>query len=414
MEWAEGGVLAPAREPRPARFVVLDGLDERSLRFRPGMKWSTPPPDVLPAWVADMDFPVADPVLTSLRQFLDVGDFGYPNWPGGASPLREAFAYRMKERYGWCPDPAEVREFTDITHATRTVLELSTTRGDAVAMHTPAYKPFVDTIERLGLRLVPLPMIDTADGWAFDPDDCARRVAESGCRVLILVNPHNPTGRVFTRAELTHVAEWAERHGLLVISDDLHADLTYAPHQHVPFASLDAALEARTVTMYGASKSFSLAGLRCAVAHIGSSTLRRALADGPLPPSINVLGMRATLAAWTEGSDWLRDVVGYLDGNRRLVATTLAERLPVVRHHVPEATYLSWLDCRALGVGADPAAHFRHRARIELSPGHQYNPGGDGFVRLNFATPAPVLSDILDRLVASVGPLAGVERGGRE
>lgn len=402
MRGGVGPVTAQTGARRSARYVVFDQLDERVLRFRPGAKWGARDPGVLPASIADMDFPVAEPVAASLRRYIDLGDFGYPNWPDGASPLRGAFAYRMKERYGWWPDPEHVREFADVTHAVRVALELSTEPGDAVAVHTPTYGPFTQTIERLGLRLVPLPLIDTERGWVFDPDDCARRVAESGCRVLILVNPHNPTGRVFTRDELLALAETAERHDLIVISDDLHADLTYPPHRHLPFASLDPALEARTVTMYAASKSFSLAGLRCAVGHLGVAALREKLAEQPPGPSVNVMGMRASLAAWTEAAGWLDTVLDYLDGNRRLVAEVVAERLPEVRHHMPEATYLAWLDCRGLGFGPDPAAYFRERGRIELNSGVGYNPGGDGFVRLNFATATPVLAEILDRMVDSV------------
>jgi cystathionine beta-lyase len=387
---------------RSPRYLVFDQLDERVLRFRPGVKWGSGGPGVLPASIADMDFPVPDPVVASLRRYIDMGDFGYPNWPDGASPLRAAFAYRMKERYGWCPDPDHVREFTDVTYAVRVFLELSTKPGDGVAIHTPAYGPFTETIERLGLRLIPLPLIDTERGWVFDADDCARRMAERGCRVLILVNPHNPTGRVFTRDELMVLAEAAQRHDLVVISDDLHADLTYAPHRHLPFASLDPALEARTVTVYSASKSFSLAGLRCAVGHVGVASLREKLAEQPTGPKVNVLGMRANLAAWTEGAGWLDTVVDYLDVNRRLVAEVIAERLPEIRHHMPEATYLAWLDCRGLDCGPDAAAYFRERGRVELNSGSGYNPGGDGFVRLNFATPTPVLREILDRMVDSV------------
>lgn len=381
-----------------ARTIVFDQLDERVLRFRPGVKWGAPGPGVLPASIADMDFPVAEPIVASLQRYLDMGDFGYPNWPDGASPLRAAFSYRMRERHGWYPDPEFVREFSDVTHAVRVILELSTKRGDGVAVHTPVYPPFLTTIERLGLRLVPLPMIDTDQGWVFDADEAARHIAETGCRVLIVVNPHNPTGRAFTRDELLVLAEIAERNDLIVISDELHSDLIYAPHQHLPFAALDPALAERTVTMYAASKAFSLAGLRCAVGHIGVPDLRAKLAEQPPGPNINVLGMRASLAAWTEADDWLDTVLGYLDDNRRTVADFVTERLPSVRHHMPEATYLSWLDFRAHDLGPEPSAYFREHGRVELNDGSGYNPGGDGFVRLNFATPAPVLRQILARM----------------
>jgi cystathionine beta-lyase len=384
------------------RYVVFDQLDERVLRFRPGAKAGFSGPNVLPASEGDMDYPVAEPVIASLRRYIDLGDFGYPNWPDGASPLRVAFAYRMKERYGWWADPDHVREFTDVTHATRVLLELCTEPGDGVAVHTPAFGPFTRMIGQLGRRLVPLPLIDGKAGWVFDADDCARRIAKAGARVLILVNPHSPTGRVFTHDELRAMAEAAERHGLTVISDELAADLTYGAHRHVPFASLDPAVGARTVTLYSASAAFGLAGLRCAVSHVGVRSVREKLAVGTGHlPSVNVLGMRATLAAWTEADAWLDTVLEYLDGNRRLIAETVAERLPGVRHHSPRATYLAWLDCRDLGV-PDPARFFRERARVDLDAGHHYNPGGDGFVCLNFATATPILREVLDRMVESV------------
>jgi cystathionine beta-lyase len=387
---------------RGVRTIVFDQFDERVLRFRPGVKWSGAVPGALPASIADMDFPVAEPIVASLRRYIDMGDFGYPNWPDGVSPLRAAYSYRMRERHGWYPDPAYVREFSDVTNAARVALELSTRPGDAVAMHTPAYPPFTDTIERLGLRLVQLPMIDTENGWVFDADDCARRIAAAGCRVLILVNPHNPTGRAFTRDELMTLAEVAERHDLVVISDELHADLIYRPHRHLPFASLDPAIADRTVTIYSASKAFSLAGLRCAVGHFGVAALRAKLAEQPPAANVNVVGMRASLAAWTEASQWLDNVLGYLDVNRRLVAEVVADRLPGIRHHMPDATYLAWLDCRALDLGQEPSAYFRENARVELNAGNGYNPGGDGFVRLNFATPTSVLRQILDRMADSL------------
>jgi cysteine-S-conjugate beta-lyase len=387
---------------RAARTFVFDEPDERVLRFRPGVKWSAAGPDVLPASIADMDFPVAEPIIASLRRYLDIGDLGYPNWPDGVSPLRNAYAYRMKQRYDWFPDPDHVREFSDINHALRMALELATEPGDGVAVHTPVYPPFPRTIDQLGLRLVPLPMIDTDDGWTFDPQDCARRVAASGCRVLIVVNPHNPTGRAFSRQELLALAEIAERDDLVVISDELHADLVYPPKRHLPFAALDPAVADRTVTLYAASKAFSLAGLRCAVGHIGVAALRERLAAQPPTPTVNVLGMRASLAAWTEGDAWLDNVLDYLDANRRLVTEVVAEHLPGVRHHMPEATYLSWLDCRGLDLGVAPGTYFREHGRVELNDGSGYNPGGDGFVRLNFATTAPVLRQILDRMIGSL------------
>lgn len=382
------------------RHVVFDRLDESALRFRPTVKWGAAAPNVLPASTADMDFPVAEPVIESLQRYIDLGDFGYPHWPDGASPLRVAFAYRMKNRYGWWAEPDHVREFTDATHATRVLLELCTEPGDGVAIHTPAFGPYTRMVGQLGRRLVPLPLIDGKDGWVFDADDCAQRLAKGGAKALVLANPHTPTGRVFTTDELRGIAEAADRHGVTVLSDEVQADLTYAPHRHVPFASLDPAVGARTVTVYSASAAFGLAGLRCAVSHVGVRSLREKLAALPPGPGVNVLGLRATLAAWTEADAWLDMVLEYLDGNRRLVAEAVAS-LPGVRHHSPRATHLAWLDCRDLDV-PDPARFFHERGHVDLDAGHHYNPGGDGFVCVNFATATPVLREVLDRMAQSV------------
>lgn len=386
----------------------FDELTVRRLRGRPGAKWRVPARDVLPAWVADMDFPVAPPVQAALHRLVQTGDLGYPHWPDGTTPLRELFAERMADRYGWHPDPARVREFTDVTQAVQAVLHLATEPGDGVALHTPGFGPFCRTIPAMNRRLLPIPMVDHPRvGWAFDADRLAEQLRTTPCRVLLLVNPQNPTGRVFRRDELQRLAELAERHDLLVISDEIHAELAYRPHRHIPFASLGPDAAARTVTLTSASKAFNLAGARCAVGHLGPQWLREAFVGQPsgLFGNIGLFGVAATLAAWTAGADWLAGTVDYLDGNRRLVAEVLADELPEIRHHRPEATYLAWLDCRALGWAAAPAEVFRDRGRVELTPGTEFNPGGDGFVRLNFATSRPVLEQILDRLVRAATPV---------
>jgi cystathionine beta-lyase len=244
---------------------------------------------------------------------------------------------------------------------------------------------------------VPIPLQDTEKGWTFDAERMAEDVAKHGVRALVLVNPHNPTGRVFTRAELTSIAEVVERHDLVVIADEVHSDLTYDGFPHVPFASL---CPHRTVTLYAASKSYNLAGLRCAVAHVGDARVRAGLAA--LPPlllgEVSVLSVLATLAAWQDGEAWLTEARATLARNRALIADGLPDG---VRHHAPEATYLAWLDCRALGLEEDPAAFFLERAAVQLSAGPDF--GLAGYVRLNFATSGPLVSEMLARMTAAVG-----------
>ncbi|RJL31904.1 MalY/PatB family protein [Bailinhaonella thermotolerans] len=378
---------------------MFDDLDLDFLRAREGVKWNAVGPDVLPAWIADMDFPVPAAVREAIARHAD-RELGYPSWDSEdvANPLGEAFTARMDRLYGWRPDPAHTRVFTELIQALQVVLFAGTEPGDGVLIHTPAYPPYLGTLELMGRRTVPIPMIDTPDGWSFD----AGRLAEdaAGCRVLVLVNPHNPTGRAFRRDELEAIAEVAERHDLLVVSDEILSDLVYAPHEHIPFASVGSGAAARTVTLNSASKGFNLAGLRCSVAHVGHEGLRRALADYPpqLFGDVSALSVTATIAAWEQCDDWLKEALATLDRNRALLADHLP---PGVRFRTPEAAYLAWLDCRPLALDRDPAAFFLDHAGVKLVPGPSFGPEGEGFARLNFGTPAPVLRQILTRLTAA-------------
>jgi cystathionine beta-lyase len=374
---------------------MFDELDPDDLRRRPGVKWALARPGVLPAWVADMDFAAPEPVRAAVARHTDLG---YPLWDERPehNPLRGAFVERMAVRHGVAFDPAHVRLFTELNQALQAVLYVATAPGDAVAVHTPTYPPFLETVHGMGRRLVPIPYVDDGAGWAFDAERLAADVVRHGVRALVLVNPHNPTGRVLTRTELTAIAAVAEEHDLVVIADEVHSDLTYEGFTHIPFESL---CPHRTVTLYSASKSYNLAGLRCAVAHLGDARVRAGLAS--LPPlllgEVSVLSVLATLAAWRECEDWLAEARSTLARNRALIAGGLPAG---VRHHGPEATYLAWLDCRGLELDVDPAAFFLDRADVLLSPGPDF--GAAGFVRLNFATSGSLVSEMLDRMRAAV------------
>ncbi|MFI9244797.1 MalY/PatB family protein [Streptomyces sp. NPDC053086] len=380
---------------------MFDDLDVRALYRRPGAKWSQVEPDVLPAWIAEMDFPPAPGVREALLRCVE-DDLGYPSWDerSAGNPLRAAFAERMRARHGWVLDPGHVREFTDINQGLQAVLNVATRPGDGVVVHTPTYPPFLETIDSMGRRLHPVPYAPDGDGWAFDTDRLDRELAEGSSRVLLLVNPHNPTGHVLRRQELEALARLALRHGLLVVADEIHADLAYAPRRHIPFASLSAEVAARTVTLTSATKAFNVPGVRCAVAHVGAAEVREALAHpGHLYGEPNTFGVAATLAAWREGEAWLSQLMAVLARNAALVR----ERLPsAVGYRIPEATFLAWLDCRGLELDTDPYTFFLDRARVRLNDGRTFGPGGDGFVRLNFATSKGILEDMLRRIRESL------------
>jgi cystathionine beta-lyase len=370
---------------------------------RPGVKWSHPA-GRLASWVADMDFPIAPTITDRLAQRVAV-DVGYPAWDEAArSPLPALFAERMTARYGWTPGLDRVHELSEVLQGIALAVHHLTDPGDGIVVHTPAYPPFLQVIAATGRRLIEVPAHDGPDRFEWDYDELAERLASGAAspgaaRLWILCHPHNPTGRVFGREELGDVAELAARHDLVVLSDEIHADLVHGEAGHVPFAALDPDVAARTVTLSSSSKAFNLAGLRWAILHAGHDGLHDALRA--LPPHLlgvpNLLAVEATEAAWTEGEGWLAAVLGVLDQNRRRLAELLEERLPAVRYHVPEATYLAWLDCRELELGDDPAVTFRQRG-VELSPGPNFGAGGRGFARLNFATSPAVLDEIVARL----------------
>lgn len=381
----------------------LDEVHLSDLRRRAGVKWSRPAPERLAAWVADLDFLPAPEVRRRLTDRIGNGDLGYPNWPG-PSPLAAPFAERMRERYGWAADPELVRDNADIVQAVQIALHHSTAPGDAVALHTPNYPAFLDTIRAMGREPAFCP-VAPSDPERSATEQLEEVVASSGARTLLLVNPHNPTGKVFSRTELERIAAVAVEYDLLVLSDEIYADLVFEPAQHIPFASVHPNVAGRTVTLTSASKTFNLAGLRCAVMHVGSAQLRAKLDAQPPqlfgPP--NVLGVEATLAAWQDADRWLSALRPTLRRNRDLVAAAVDEDLPGIRFEPAQATYLAWLDCRDFDLeDEDPASFFREVAGVELSDGRLFGPGGANHVRLNFGTSEKILLSILDRMRAAL------------
>jgi cysteine-S-conjugate beta-lyase len=385
---------APASHGQP-----LLGVEIERLRALSCIKWTWHEPDVLPAWVADMDLPPAPVSVEAVRALVDRGDFGY-NMTAEAK-LPAAFAAWQEASHGWQPSEEHTRVFCDVMQGVQTAMWLHTKPGDGVVVFTPVYPPFLGSVVRSGRRLVECPL-DT-DGWRLDPE-VLTAVVDDTTTAILLCNPHNPTGRVFTREELEAIAEVAERRDLLIISDEIWADLTHPGQRHIPMALISEEAAARTLTLNAASKSFNLAGLRCAIAHFGHEGLERGLQAVPshVFGAVGSLGAEATLAAWTQGALWLSATKEHLTAQRDHVASRLAAELGDVGWQVPEATYLAWLDFRAYGLGDDPAKRLLEGARVALSSGLDFGARGAGFARLNFATSRELLDAILDRIVAYV------------
>ncbi|MFM7263330.1 MAG: MalY/PatB family protein [Acidimicrobiales bacterium] len=377
-------------------------LDDAWLHAKPGRKWHHASPR-LAAWVADMDFRPAPAVTAHLSSILEGGDVGYPE-RDDRNHMRAvgAFVGWMEQRHGWSPDPDGIREWNDVVQAVQAVLHVATQPGDGVVLHVPAYPPFFDAIEQTKCRPVTAPARIKGNTVVFDHDELERTIARESAKVMILCNPQNPTGHVFTRDELVRLTEIAVRHDLLVISDEIHADIVFDGHRHIPFATVPGAAD-RTITVTSASKSFNLAGLRYAVTHCGAGWVEERFAALPhhLFGATNIFGAEAAWAAWTLGAPWFDDVRAHLEQMRDATIDLVRDRLPGVTVHRPDATYLAWLDCSNTAIAADPHAAFA-AAGVETSAGTGFGPGGEGHVRLNFATSSMVLTRIIETMATAL------------
>ncbi|SCL74103.1 MalY/PatB family protein [Micromonospora peucetia] len=394
----------PSSAQNPLTLLTLDELRQRS-----SVKWRLHAPDVLPLWVAEMDVPLAPPVAEALRRAIDLGDTGYPYGTAYAEALGD-FAAR---RWGWHDFRVEhTTVVPDVMMGVVEVLRLVTDPGDAVVVCSPVYPPFYAFVSHAGRQVIEAPL---GPDLRMDPaalEEAFRRARTHGRRpAFLLCNPHNPTGVVHRRDELETVAELAGRHGVRVISDEIHAPLVLPGTHFTPYLTVAGAEDA--FALVSASKAWNLAGLKAALAVAGP----RAAADlDRMPEEVSHgpshLGIIAHTAAFHAGESWLDLLLDGLDSNRALLATLLAEHLPSVTCHRPEGTYLAWLDCTGLGIAtehpvggtgvvsdvAGPAKVFLDHARVAVSSGHVFGTGGAGFVRLNFATSPAILTDAVARM----------------
>jgi len=384
---------------------AFDDLDLTRLQRRTSVKWTKYGPDVLPLFVAEMDFPLAEPIRRVLHEMVDLGDTGYPVGTAHVS----AFARFAERRFGWALDADLAVTVPDVMTGVELAIAQLTEPGDPIAFFTPAYPPFFLSVESTRRAVAEVPLAGDAEvGWTVDGDALAATL-RAGARAILLCNPHNPTGRRFTRDELGIVAELADRYGVAVISDEIHSTLILdgSAGPYVPFATLDAEAAARSVCLHSASKGWNLPGLKAAVLVAGGPATRKrfdpdVLAE--LEERAGILGVAAAAAAFDEAEDWLDDVVAYLAANHRLIQDELPRALPGARVTRPEATYLAWLDLRdvaSLGDG-EPADVLLDQARVALVPGPNFGDRYRGFARLNVATSAAILRTAIDRMGATV------------
>ncbi|MGR3931989.1 MalY/PatB family protein [Streptomyces sp. BRA346] len=381
-------------DPNPLNRLTLD-----QLRLRTSMKWRTYPDDVLPLWVAEMDVPLAEPVVRAVTDAIALGDTGYP----AGTAYAEALAGFARERWGWDGLAVERTAIVpDVMLGVVEMLKLVSGPGDAVVVNPPVYPPFCPFVEHMDRRVVEAPL---GTDLRLDLDaleDAFRRAVAGGRRAAyLLCSPHNPTGTVHTADELAAVAALADRHGVRVVADEIHAPLVAPGTVFTPYLSVPGAEGG--LSLMSASKGWNLAGLKAALAIAGPAAaddlarLPEEVGHGP-----SHIGVIAHTAALRDGGDWLDALLGGLDDNRALLAGLLARDLPGVRYRPGPATFLAWLDCRALGLGDDPAAVFLDRGRVALNSGLPFGTGGVGHVRLNLGTSPEVLAEAVRRMSAAL------------
>ena len=384
-----------------ARFdrVIRDYTDDEARRALV-LKWGTADPDVLPAWVAEMDFAVAEPITAALHRAVDEGVLGYPVF-GHGGELAEAYAGFARRQFGHDVDPDLVLPVADVTAGVRLALDVLSEPGPVV-MPVPAYSPQLAVPEITGRERVDL-VVDPDDERAGIDLDRLDALLAGGARTLLLTQPHNPWGRVFTREELEGVRDVVVRHGARVVSDEIHAPLVLPGAEHVPYLSLDGAAD-HAVALVSASKAFNIAGLKCAQVVCGDAATRDLLAGVPLArnDSWSSLGVVGSVAAYDEGDAWLAALRERLGDQRDLLAELLSEHLPLARMRPLEATYLAWLDLRAYGYES-PAGQCLTVGRVWVAEGADYHPGLAGHVRLNIATSPDRMREVVRRMAHALG-----------
>ncbi len=367
-------------------------------------KWRGFAADVLPLPVAEMDFPVAQPIRDLLTEMISKSDLGYL---GSIPELGQGFAQFAGRRWNWEVDPLQVRAATDVGVAVVEVLRVFTNPGDSILVNSPVYQNFYNWINETKLNLVDVPFERTGDEsanpWQINWNGIEKAYA-AGLKVHLLCSPHNPLGRVYTKEELLRIVALAKRYDVLVISDEIHAPLTFKGNTFVPMLSLGADAEAVSVTVTAASKGWNIAGLKCAIIVSQNEVINARLATMPMAVHFraSLLGGFATAIAFAEGEIWLDSVIENLDHNRHMLKDLLNSQLPSVRYHIPDNSYLGWLDLEALNLGEDPSVTLLEKGRVAFNAGHIYGKQCSQYVRFNFATSPTIITEAVHRIARAI------------
>ena len=381
---------------------IIDRRDTDSIKYDFAVEFGLPA-DALPMWVADMDFAAPPQVVAAARRAVDHGIFGYT---GVKRDYYDAVTGWFTRRFGWMPEQDWVVYTPGVVFALSMAVRALTEPGDAVLIQPPVYRPFYQMVEKNGRRLVYSPLNYVNGRYAMDFDGFERAVEAHNVKMYILCSPHNPVGRVWTVEELRRVGDICRRHGVAVVSDEIHCDFTWPDHPHTPFIAAVPELRERTVLCTAPSKTFNLAGLQVSNLFIPDEAMRKAVQaeiERTGWSGLNNVGLAACKAAYREGDDWLDALKDYLRGNVAFLRDYLRERLPMLKLVEPEGTYLAWLDCSALGLAPrDLHDLVANKARLWLDDGDIFGPEGEQFQRIVLACPRATLREGLDRLADAI------------
>ncbi len=379
--------------------IDFDTLPDR--RNSESAKWRVYDEDVLPMWVADMDFRSPEPVIQALQERVNHGVFGYP-YPSEA--LSASTVDWLERRHGWSVDPGHVSFVPGVVVGFNQAAHAVTKPGEGVLVQTPTYGPFLKVAENGGFVQHEMELTRCADGQYEIDLDAFENAITPETHIFMLCNPQNPTGRVFRQDELEAMAEICLRHNIVICSDEIHHDLVFSESKHIPIASLAPEIAAKAITIFAPSKTFNIAGLKASVVVIENDELRAKFvkANQGLVGWVNVLAQIAMQTSYEQGDAWLDALLAYLQANRDYVANFVQKELPGIKMTKSEGTYLAWLDCRETDIEGNPSQFFLEKARVAMNDGAWFGAGGEGHVRFNFGAPRAVVQEALARMKAAL------------
>ena len=380
--------------------MKIEALPLSEMRTHRSEKWRGFPPDVLPLFVAEMDFPIAEPIKNALLEMVTHSDLGYLS---SIPELGKAFAGFAKRRWDWQVNPEYVRLCTDVGVGMVEVIRATTKPGDKVLINSPIYQNFYNWINETKVELIDVPFIHEGSSWELDFANIEKQYADD-VKVHAICSPHNPLGRVFTRAELEKIADLAKQYQVTVISDEIHAPLTFPGVKFEPFLSVSSSAAEVGICVTSSSKAFNIAGLKSALIVSQTPKMHELLAT--MPQSVHfrssILGAFAAVVAFNECDEWLDGAIATIESNAHFLKTLLDSQLPAAKYVIPQCSYLAWVDVSALNLGEDPATVFLEKGRVAFNAGKIYGKSASQFIRINLATSESVLTEAVNRMVKSI------------